>query len=458
LKNERKNSDYLIAAEFRFLNGLISNPDWLNDSRVYVDTLFHDTAKAIFTSIENHIKLGHTISEAGLFQSANEIDYNVNKETITYIFGLENENPNLDDLLRVLRKGTQKFTFKSILEDITEHINSHEDLDVSLVSNLVSDMTRVVNDSFDKSLMKSMKDWSDVYSEELKSRLSGKSYLFGDLHLDKALPRKAAPGQVILLAGATGSGKSTYALGLVNGFINLNIPSIYISLEMDEIASYDRLLAQRVNIPVNEMYNSGDALLPIIKSFEEERKDLDKASNFYFVEEPNLSIIHIHSIIREFKQRTGNNYAIVIIDLLTMVKEFQETAGGLNLANAIESGMNKVNAIAKEENVCILGVVQFNRQADSLKVNSIDELEMLRPQINHIKNAHALAERSRVVISAFRPKYYAVRMLSDSPEVEDMEDIMECQIIKNSQGQVGQIMRYLFEGDVFRLTPIEKED
>jgi replicative DNA helicase len=458
LKNERKNSDYLIAAEFRFLNGLISNPDWLNDSRVYVDALFHDTAKAIFTAIENNIKLGHTISEAGLFQSANEIDYNVNKETITYIFGLENENPNLDDLLRVLRKGTQKFTFKSILEDITEHINSHEDLDVSLVSNLVSDMTRVVNDSFDKSLMKSMKDWSDVYSEELKSRLSGKSYLFGDLHLDKALPRKAAPGQVILLAGATGSGKSTYALGLVNGFINLNIPSIYISLEMDEIASYDRLLAQRVNIPVNEMYNSGDALLPIIKSFEEERKDLDKASNFYFVEEPNLSIIHIHSIIREFKQRTGNNYAIVIIDLLTMVKEFQETAGGLNLANAIESGMNKVNAIAKEENVCILGVVQFNRQADSLKVNSIDELEMLRPQINHIKNAHALAERSRVVISAFRPKYYAVRMLPDSPEVEDMEDIMECQIIKNSQGQVGQIMRYLFEGDVFRLTPIEKED
>ena len=193
MKNERKNSDYLIAAEFRFLNGLISNPDWLNDSRVYVDTLFHDTAKAIFTSIENHIKLGHTISEAGLFQSANEIDYNVNKETITYIFGLENQNPNLDDLLRVLRKGTQKFTFKSILEDITEHINSHEDLDVSLVSNLVSDMTRVVNDSFDKSLMKSMKDWSDVYSEELKSRLSGKSYLFGDLHLDKALPRKAAP-------------------------------------------------------------------------------------------------------------------------------------------------------------------------------------------------------------------------------------------------------------------------
>lgn len=458
MKTERKNSDYLLIAEFRLLNGLLSHPEWLNDSRVYVDLLMHSTAKAIFEAISHHVERSSLISQSSLFQTANEIDYNISQETIAYLYSLNNENPDLNDLLRVLNKGTQKYNLKKVLDDLTEHVNSHDDIDISIVSNNLGDLTKIVNESFDKSLLKSSKDWSDQYSEELKNRLSGKLYSFGDMHLDKVLPRKASPGQTIIVAGSTGSGKSTFALGLVNGFINLNIPSVYISLEMDAIASYDRIFAQRVEIPVNDMYSSGDELLPIIKAFEIERKEFDKSKNFYFVEEPNLSIAHIHSIIKEFKQRTNNDYAIVIIDLLTMIKEFQETNNGLNLANAIESGMNKINAIAKEENVCILGIVQFNREADSMKINSLDELEMLRPQINHIKNAHAIAERARVVVSAFRKKYYAVRLLSHIPEVDDLEDIMECQVLKNSQGQVGQIFKYLFEGEIFKLTPIEDED
>ena len=458
-KQTRTNSDYLVISEYRLLNGLISNKDWFNDSRVYSDIFFHPTAKSVFQAIEEHHKKNVTISESSLFQAANEIDYNVGLDTIKMIKELDNEDPNLNEILNSLQKGVQKFNLRKIAVDLLEEVNSHDDLDASFVSNSLSSMNDVISNSFNKSVLKSAETWSNEYYQELLNRQNGKTYSFADAHLDKYLPRKAAPGQFILIAGSTGTGKSTMCLNLVNGFINLNIPSIYISLEMDGISTFDRLLAMRTEIPVSALYGSGDDLIPIMKKFKEEKEELEKSKNFFFVEDPNLSLAHIQSLIREYKQRTSNDYLIVTIDLITMVQDFQETGkGNSTLASTMEMGINRLNAICKEENVCVLGVAQFNRNSDSARVTSIEDLELLRPQLNHVKNSHALAERSRVVLSVFRPKYYATRYLTHLPEVEDMEDVIELQVLKNSQGQVGKIMKYAFDGEIFRTYPIEESD
>jgi len=219
----------------------------------------------------------------------------------------------------------------------------------------------------------------------------------------------------------------------------------------------DRLFAMRSDIPVSEMYNHGDDMIPIIDKFRESRKDIDSARNFFMVEDPNLSLSHIESLIREFKQRTGNEYCLVVIDLITMVKDFQEGSGASTLASTIEMGINRLNALCKSENVCIVGIAQFSRKADDARVTTIEELELLRPQLNHVKNSQALAERARVVLSVFRPRYYATRYLQHIPEIEEMEDVMQVQVLKNSQGSVGKMLNYLFDGTVFQITPIEDE-
>ena len=63
----------------------------------------------------------------------------------------------------------------------------------------------------------------------------------------------------------------------------------------------------------------------------------------------------------------------------------------------------------------------------------------------------------------FRAKPYAIKYLVDSqgnpfPEVEDMEDYLELQVLKNSSGEVGKIYKYFYDGAHFRLLPLSEAD
>jgi len=165
----------------------------------------------------------------------------------------------------------------------------------------------------------------------------------------------------------------------------------------------------------------------------------------------------VQSLIKEFKQRTRSDYLIVAIDLITQLQEFTRAGGGMNLANAYEMAMNKENIIAKAQNCHFINVTQFSRNADNFRISEFADLEdpALRPNLNDIKNAGAIAERSRAVLGLFRPKYYADRYLPDDPNVEYMEDILEVQVLKQSNGATPRL-KYLYEGEIFRVNPFEE--
>jgi hypothetical protein len=122
--------------------------------------------------------------------------------------------------------------------------------------------------------------------------------------------------------------------------------------------------------------------------------------------------------------------------------------------------MNQLSRIAKELGVCVFGVVQIGRKADSTKVTCVDDIDMLRPSRNDIKNANAILERSRVVYSLFRKAFYAEMYLN--PEDEDVKalienDIVEINFLKLSNSKVGR--RYsLFTPETFTMIPMLDTD
>jgi replicative DNA helicase len=165
-------------------------------------------------------------------------------------------------------------------------------------------------------------------------------------------------------------------------------------------------------------------------------------------------------LIREFKMQHKTDYAMVFVDLVTQVKDFVTLGfkGGSNLSTAVELAVNKLNAIAKKEGVCFVCIAQMNRDADSAKISDISEIPNLRPTLNNVKNSHALGERARVAIALFRPKYYADRLFPDHEAVQFMPDQLEAQVVKQSMGRVGIRGLYLFNGPMFKLTPIAQEE
>lgn len=455
---KRANEDYIVMAEYRLLNALIHNKAYQHDSRLHENTFPHALAKSFYNAITELHELGQEITPAALHQRANELDYNASLEVARQIYGIDNGASTIADMVKVLHKAKQKQDFAELVKEISMSVNAKGDIDTGVLLAKLYDAEQILAQNGQKELLKSLDTWIENYLADFKERGAGRVYRFGDPLLDKALVKGAYPGAITIIAGGTGQGKSTYVLNMINGMINQAIPCMYLSLEMSDIDTMDRLISIRREIPTADLYNPGGDLDSIIRIIEEERIKLKKSNLFYFVDDPEISLAQLPGMIKEFKQKTKSEYCVIAIDLLTQIQEFMESGMGGNLAQVIERAMNKLNIIAKKENVHIIGVVQFNREADNTKVTEIDNLHLLKPTLNNIKNAHAIAERSRAVLGLFRAKYYADRYCQDDEHYEYMEDILEVQVLKQSNGAT-PLLKYDYDGEVFRTTPyVEKED
>lgn len=445
----------VIAAEYRLLNALVRDDTFRNDSRIHEDLFVHETAKSIYTAIETLDRDGILVTEASLFQRANELDFSATQSIVKSIYDIDADGPSvLDDILATLENAKRKQEIAKHLDALSKAVAEAGPLDQDKVIEGLTSIDSIMRSGLKSSLLKDFERWSDEYIAELEDRSKGKKYPYGDENLDEFIFKGAYPGAITTIAAGTGQGKSTYVLNLISTLIDRYIPCMYVSLEMSGIDTYDRLIALRREIPMPDLHTCDSSLLGVIDVVKEEKESLKANKNFYFVEEPSLSIARLRALVKEFKQRAKTDYAIIAVDLVTQLTDFMHNKGNSSVANSIETAMNDLNALAKEQNVHIIAVVQFNREADNFRVSTIEELDMLRPTLNHIKNSAAIAERSRVVLSLFRKKYYSDRYLIGVEGADLIPDLMEATILKNSSGPVGHVFYYAFEGEFFRCTPM----
>ena len=451
---DRINEDYLVSAEYQILKLFVDTPTML-DSPFDPDILLHKTARVVYDAIRKLHEAKESITEQSLLRVAGELDDRITAVTIRSIFMVQADLSNFIPAVKTLERGSIKHRINTKLTELQALTETVEDVDQSKLDAILYDMQTISRSAGQQKKAKTIEHLLDTYIQELRNRQVGKYYHFNDMFLDATLTRKASPGQVIVIGAATGAGKSTYGLNLINGLVNMNRPCMYFSLEMDEIATMDRWLALRLGIPVEEFYGDSATLEKIISKIETEKTILSNKP-FKFIDDPDISLDNLVHLIQEFKSEYRQEYVCVFIDLVTMVKEFSMTGSGGTLANQIEFSVNRLNAIAKRENICVVAIVQMNRETDKEKVDDIEDIpKKYRPTLSQIKNSNALGERARVVLSVFRKKYYAERLFPDDPTVAADPDVLEVQLLKQSQGAVGKIGYYMFDGPSFSVKPIE---
>lgn len=453
-------AEYVVYAEYRLLNALATDPIAHSDSRIHEELFVHEIAKSVYQAIEFLFERSIPVTQASLFQAANEVDFNVTREVISAIYSVDTQAPSsLDDMLNTLMSARQKKAAQELLHSMTRTAAKNGALPVEELSEKLYEFDTLLRGGEYSSLLKSLTSWTDEYIEDLRERAKGRVYTYGDAHLDSVIHKGAYPGAITVIAAGTSQGKSTYILNIIDNLIESQVPAMYVSLEMSGVDTYDRLIGLRRGIPMSALYaTDGTILNSVIPVVEQERDKLAKNHRFFFVEEPSLSLARVRSLIKEFKQRAKTDYAIIAIDLITQVRDFMVTKNVGTVANAMELAMNTLNALAKEQNVHIIAAVQFNREAEHYRVSVHEDLDMLRPTLANIKNSAAIGERARVVLGLFRKKFYADRYLPDEPETIDMPDILEVAVLKNSSGFVGTRLKYLFEGERFKITPLLEEE
>lgn len=416
--------------------------------------------KEIFEKIEND-PFYEIEQEPTIQDNLESITLNFINTIKTKILKDDTKDKIVEQLKSILTEYTRHYKINESLSIIVDKYNNNKPIETQDIDNL----NESFNFSLDKNKVKnlySLQDISNIYKEKLNNRPENKFYSFGLSKIDDLMSQGALPGEITILGGSTSMGKSVVALNMLNNKIELDDPCIYISTEMGLDSTMDRFFCLRYDKIIPNLHiskNIKDTMPPRYNEYLKSIQDWDKDKVFeknrntrvYF--EARLTFKDLRNIIRQFKKETKNDYCYVIIDILTMITEFNKTPS--SLASSYSVAMDELESVAKDENVHILGIVHFNRESDKTKILSLKDIEKVRPNIASVKNSSTIVDRARNFISCFCEEYYISRYLQDNKEaleyINNNGITIELQILKSSNAQSGVKAEYEYDKSHFRL-------
>lgn len=459
-------SQAVLLSEYRLLNAVYLDPNILDSTDYNEDLYIHSTCKAISRAITDLARNKLPINNLSVYTEASKYEMNISKDVIDNVININSEPvKTIKDITDILKTAKKSINAMDYLSSAQEILNTNVIITPEIREELRDTLYKaedlvLSNDTnnFKKSI--TTEEWMSDYMEAYKKRINGKQYWFNEPVLDAIVVDGPIPETGGIIAAQSGMGKSTFVLNLVNRFIDSGIPCMYFSLEMGAVSTMDRLLSSRLKIPYQDIVNPPDSetFYTIYNRIEEEKKRIQLNKNFRFSENPDISINELKKEIKKFQNEINQQYCVVIIDLITMVKDFCIDGGGSgNLANTIEMAINKMNALSKELKIHYIGTAQLNRAGESANVTDVEDIDKFRPSRHQIKNSGALLERCRYAISLFRKKFYIDQYFPDDPEAQAEDDMVEVQLLKQSNGECKRYYEY-FNGQCFTVTPITNQD
>lgn len=439
--------------EQNLLNICIHAPEKL----AYVKDIFFlsKIGKDIFNTLKELKEKDLEFSVRNIVMIGNTLNSSIDELKIRNLFELNVATTDFDSVYKELRKSKAKEEIRTrIVRDILEHTTSKNSLDLDAIERLRNDLTyQLTQIKSNEDIILTPQMVMNDYMENINRRRDGSFFhTTGDHYLDSLLVTGFEPGYFYVLAARSGEGKTTTSLHIFNQRINKHLPTNFVTTELSRITIIDKLVSKRLRIPMTMLYpKSMDDSIPdhIIELIESERQKFLKSNKYRIIDTAGLWLKDIRQIIQQTQEEYGVKNVLTIIDLLTLLRDFS----GNNKASTYEDAVNEIQDIVKSTESSILGVVQLKRPGGKIKIETLEDLEMLRPGIEEIKNSGAIEERARIVFSLFRPMFWAKKYLPpESPLFDELEDVAEIMVQKQNLGEVGVSVKYLFEGELNSLS------
>jgi replicative DNA helicase len=272
--------------------------------------------------------------------------------------------------------------------------------------------------------------------EKLRARNGRVEYPIGLNELDQRLGGLNA-GEVTVVGGFTGMGKTLAAQQIAKGCAGAGIGVSYFSLEMDETPMatrlacdlcYDRSAAayagQTTNITIDR------ALKGNLQTHEWDRfwqaQAIVEGWPLVFDTRPNLTVAQIQAAtVRQHRawMKAGIKPGPVIIDHVGKVKPSQDRRG--NLTSETKDVSNDLQAMAKRLGVPVVILSQLNRVVEHSAAKD------KRPNLASIKDSGAIVEDARQVILLYRPEYYFREPFEHESMEAKAERLAELEKVRN---------------------------
>ena len=210
--------------------------------------------------------------------------------------------------------------------------------------------------------------------------MSGVPTGFADLD---GLTNGLHPGQLIVIAGRPGLGKSTMGLDIARAAsVKHGLPSAIFSLEMSKTEITMRLLSAEARVPLHHM-RSGTMTDDDWSRLARRMGEVAEAP-LYIDDSPNLTMMEIRAKARRLRQR--NDLQLVVIDYLQLMSGNKKAESRQQEVSELSRSLK---LLAKELEIPVIAMSQLNRGAEQ----RTDK----KPQIADLRESGCLPASTRVL-------------------------------------------------------------
>ena len=270
--------------------------------------------------------------------------------------------------------------------------------------------------------------WQDLEKKELDGILTGYSDLDKYIFLEKA--------SLITIGARPAMGKTAFGLNLA--YKNAEKHNVmYVNLEMNTKQITNRILASMSGVLLKKIKKTKGEVLT-----DEDIKAI--SHNFSRFEKLKLGILdcknnNFELIVQGIRKAHDKSpLDLVVIDYLTLMQ-----AKGYSTKNIeVEEMANRLKALAKELDTCIVVLAQLNRGVESRKDT--------RPILMDLRDSGGIEQASNVVMFLHREDYYA------APNNSKKLSMMEVIIRKNRDGELGTVS-LVFNKETQEIRTLQKQ-
>jgi replicative DNA helicase len=224
-------------------------------------------------------------------------------------------------------------------------------------------------------------------------------------------------GDLIIIAGRPGMGKTALALGVALRAASTGNPALFFSQEMSarqlaDRAAADLLFNDHPSDPTYWQIAGGHISEEQATRVVEAAREPTDAIQLRIEQQPALNVSQIAARARKHKarlEREGKTLGIVVVDHLGLIVPGAVYRG--NRTNEIGEITAALKALAKELNVALVALCQLNR--------GVESRDNKRPGLSDLRDSGTIEQDADVILLVYREAYYLANAKSNDKAEED---------------------------------------
>jgi len=235
---------------------------------------------------------------------------------------------------------------------------------------------------------------------------------------------KVEPGELIIVAGRPGMGKSMFANTICRHLaVENNLKVLLWALEMTSEQNMRRIIANLGDIDYNELKKGRadfDKIEPVISRI--------VASSLQFEDISGVTALDIRS--RLISQQRGSGLDFAIIDHGGLMNNLN--GKNTNEVAEISKTTRLIKQTAKDLHIPIVMLWQLNRE--------VEKRSGCVPRLSDLRDSGSLEQDADKVIFLYRPEYYGLDAYNIGSDSHDAKGLAVAMVEKNREGELGRAL------------------